>query len=109
MALSEDHDAGRISQFLFGALVGAGIALLLAPQSGEKLRRALRDYAARVSDEGDDALESATQAWDSAKERGEQFVEKGKESVREAARHVKGEVASAKNAMHEIKEASHPR
>ena len=83
--------------------------MLLAPQRGEKLRRALRDYAARIRDEGDDALAGATQAWDSAKERGEQFVEKGKESVREAARHVKGEVDSAKNAMHEIKEAAHPR
>ena len=109
MALSEDHEAGSISHFLFGALVGAGIALLLAPQSGEKVRRSVRDYAARVSDEGEDALDSATQAWDTAKERGEQFVEKGKKSVREAARHVKGEVASAENAMHEIKEGSHPR
>ena len=77
MALSEDHEAGRISPFLFGALVGAGIALLLAPQSGEKVRRSLRDYAARVSDEGEDALDSATQAWHSAKERGRTICGEG--------------------------------
>ena len=88
MAGTERHESGTFSAFLTGALVGAGIALLLAPQSGEKLRVALRDYANRAKDGLDEALDSGAEAWESAKNRGEEIIEKGKESIRDAARHI---------------------
>lgn len=40
---------GKIGNFLFGALIGAaigaGLAMLLAPASGEELRRQMRERA----------------------------------------------------------------
>lgn len=74
--------------FLVGGLIGAGAALLLAPQSGPKLRRTLRDYAER----GTEAVrERGRDAWDTAVDQGKEYVESGKETVRqvgEAARNI---------------------
>ena len=36
--------------FLVGGIVGAGIALLLAPKSGRELRKDIKDVAARTGD-----------------------------------------------------------
>ena len=45
------EDSSNWSAFVAGAFIGAGIALLLAPQSGSELRSSLRDYASRAKDE----------------------------------------------------------
>jgi gas vesicle protein len=43
---------GKIGNFLFGALIGAaigaGLAMLLAPASGEELRRQMRERASSL-------------------------------------------------------------
>jgi gas vesicle protein len=47
----DDRDGnsfGPVIGFALGTLVGAGIALLLAPASGERTRRRLADMARRV-------------------------------------------------------------
>lgn len=90
MGSSDRHDSGNVSAFLAGALVGAGVALLFAPQAGSQLRGLLRDRAARAKDELDDAVDRGANAVDSASARGEEFLDKGKESLREAGRQVKG-------------------
>jgi gas vesicle protein len=51
MTIPGNHESGIFAAFITGALVGAGVALLLAPQSGTKSREFLRDYAARMKDE----------------------------------------------------------
>ena len=104
MSISEHYESGIFSAFITGALVGAGVALLLAPQSGVKSREFLRDYAARVKDEIDEAFEYGVHALDSAKDRGEEVVEKGKESLREGSRQVKGMAEAAKKSVHEAKD-----
>jgi gas vesicle protein len=45
--------------FLLGAAVGAGVALLLAPSSGEETRRKLGDTARKLGDDLDDKVKSA--------------------------------------------------
>jgi len=60
--------------FLAGALIGAGVALLLAPQTGSQLRGMLRNYASQVKDE---ALERGKAAWDSAAKGGNQSPDQG--------------------------------
>jgi len=102
------QDSGIISAFLAGALLGAGIALLLAPQSGSQMRGLLRDYASRAKDELDDVIEQGSEAYGSAMERGQDFVEKGKESLREAGRQVKGFAETAKKAASEAKDELAP-
>jgi len=81
--------------FLAGAFIGAGIALLLAPQSGAETRTLLRDYAGKAKDEMyergrdaketfDSALERGKQAYETVKERGREAYETGKEAMRGA-------------------------
>lgn len=67
--------------FLVGAAVGAGIALLVAPQSGKQTRRMLQrryDFAADYVAEQADAV----------RERGREMVEGAKEKVAEVREKV---------------------
>lgn len=79
-------DSSNWSAFIAGAFIGAGVALLLAPQSGSELRSTLRDYASKAKDELDEATEQGRAVWDSAVERGQDYVEGGKETLRKAGR-----------------------
>ena len=45
----EKSSGGGLGGFLLGALVGAGAALLFAPQTGEETREVLREYRAADS------------------------------------------------------------
>jgi gas vesicle protein len=76
-------DATGCSAFMAGALIGAGVALLFAPQPGEELRNMLRSYANRAKD---DLLEKGQEAWDTAVERGREYYDKGEEVIRDAGR-----------------------
>jgi gas vesicle protein len=59
----DEHDThgGRsfLSGLLIGALVGAGLALLFAPQSGEETRRIIRRKARKLADEARERYEDA--------------------------------------------------
>lgn len=80
------EDVAGWSAFLAGALIGAGVALLFAPQRGSELRGLLRDYANRAKD---DLVERGEEAWDTAVERGKEYYNKGEELVRDAGRSAK--------------------
>lgn len=54
-----DNRTDALMAFLLGAAVGAGVALLLAPQSGEETRRKLGETARRLGDDLDDKVRSA--------------------------------------------------
>jgi gas vesicle protein len=104
MEPSDRYESGNLSAFFAGALVGAGVALLFAPQAGSQLRGLLRDYAARASDELGEAIDRGGEVWDQATERGEEFVEKGKESLRETTRQAKGFAAAGRTAVNDAKD-----
>src|SRR5437867_2694046 len=95
MNQDNDYSVGTAA-FLAGALIGAGVALLLAPQSGVETRDMLRHYAGRAKDELkqrgqevkstlDNAMERGKEAFESAKERSKDFYGGGKEALRNAA------------------------
>ena len=98
------HESGNLSAFITGALVGAGVALLFAPQSGAQMRGFLRDYAARAKDELDEVVDHGADVLGNAVERGQEFVEKGKESLRETSRQAKGFAAAGRQAVNDIKD-----
>ena len=100
----EYQDSGNLSAFLAGALVGAGIALLFAPQTGSQMRSMLRDYASRAKDELDGAVEQGAEVWDRAVDSGEEFAQKGKDAIRRAGRQAKEFVESAREEMAEAVE-----
>ena len=93
-----------MSTFIVGALVGAGVALLFAPQAGAQMRVLLRDYTARAKDELDEAVDRGDEAWDSAKDRGQEFVEKGKKSLREAGHQAKDVAEAGVQAVKDAKD-----
>lgn len=81
------------SAFLAGALIGAGVALLLAPQSGTELRRMLSSYANRAKE---DLLEKAEEVYDNGEEvvrdagrSAKEFAQQGQETVQDAGRSAK--------------------
>jgi gas vesicle protein len=98
------------SAFMAGALIGAGLALLFAPQTGTELRNQLRNYASRAKDE---AMERGKAAWDTAVERGKEYYEKGQEAVQEAGRSAREFTQSGKETIREAsnqaREAAKPR
>jgi gas vesicle protein len=92
-----DYSVGTAA-FIAGALIGAGVALLLAPQSGADTRNMLRDYAGRAKDELKERGKEAKATVDSALERGKEAYEsvkdqskKGYESAKQTFRDVGNE------------------
>lgn len=79
------------SAFLIGFVVGAGVALLFAPQSGEETREWISDNARRGYDE-------ASRRVGDAVDRGAEAVNRGKDLVNDtatAARRVYDKAARA--------------
>ena len=74
------------SSFVAGLLIGAGVAFLLAPQTGAQFRRSLRQYAADAKDGLNDLADKGMAAWDTAVEQGQAYAERGAETVRETAK-----------------------
>lgn len=52
----ERETGGGLGSFVIGALVGAGLALLFAPQSGEETQAEIRDRAQRLRDAAEDRV-----------------------------------------------------
>lgn len=52
--------AGTLGTFGVGLLVGAGIALMLAPKPGRELRENIRDRLRRAPQDIEEAMSSAT-------------------------------------------------
>ncbi|MCK6629166.1 MAG: YtxH domain-containing protein [Anaerolineae bacterium] len=76
-----------------GSLVGAGLALLLTPQSGENFRSQIRDKSLELKEEAAKGFREASQrAQEQAavwQEKGQEVLEKGKLTATEAISHGK--------------------
>jgi len=79
-----DQKGEKFVWLLAGLGLGAGIALLFAPQSGRETRRRLtrmaEDTRDRLTESGQEFLDKSKQAID----RGKQVIERGKAVVDEA-------------------------
>ena len=115
----ENHSAG-VGSFLVGLAVGAGIALLFAPRSGEATRRDIRrramrvrraagqvasDVADSVSDSFNDArrrveekLDAAREAVDLKRQQVQRAMEAGRVAAREARSELEQRIAETKAA-----------
>jgi gas vesicle protein len=89
--MSEKEDFGTFfAGLVVGGLVGAAVALLLAPQSGEETRTLIRDKSIEIKDRaveyGQDARMRASKAMDDARMRADDAIEqlrmRGEEYVR---------------------------
>ncbi len=71
--------------FLGGLVVGGGVALLLAPRSGEETRRIIKDYTKKAEEEALDKLKEAQQAVEDTIVRGKHSINEKKAAVLRAA------------------------
>lgn len=58
------ESASNLVCFLLGAAVGAGVALLYAPQEGSRTRRALSEKASEVKEKAQELSHTARERWD---------------------------------------------
>jgi gas vesicle protein len=70
-----------MAAFAVGALVGAGIALLYAPQSGRETRELLAQKTRELKDKAADALDGAKEMVQGKKNQILAAVEAGKEAM----------------------------
>lgn len=82
--MSQNRDSGSFFLgFLIGGLTGAIAALLLAPQSGEETRTAIRDKAIELTDQG---TESARSLYGQAEAAAQQAIKKAQDTLNLARR-----------------------
>lgn len=89
--IESDGGAG-VKWFLIGAMIGAGVAMLYAPQSGERTRRDIARRAKRIRRDVEGKLEDVR---DEVVDRSRRL----KESARDLAENVKGEVRDGRKAI----------
>lgn len=85
MSNDKEVSAGTMALlFLSGAAIGAGVALLLAPQSGRQSQEQLRGYAKRAQDGLHEFVEHASEAIAQTVEKGQELLQAKSSVVAEA-------------------------
>ena len=99
----ERSAAGSLFLLLVGGLVGAGIALLYAPLSGEESRRYLRIQKERARNRGRDLTESVKEKIgeivDEVKGSIDKFIEEGVELTKEKKAELFSAIEAGRKAM----------
>lgn len=67
--------------FLLGGVVGAGLALLLAPQSGAETRKKLRELTEDVKEKASEYVGQAREKVVSSLEKGKHVIEEKKSAI----------------------------
>ena len=80
----ESAPATIITAFVLGALTGAAVALLMAPQSGEETRRMIGDRARDSADRAADAARQGRELLNRQKENISSAIERGREAYQQA-------------------------
>ncbi|MGD2080290.1 MAG: YtxH domain-containing protein [Nitrospirota bacterium] len=94
---TQQTSAGSIMfSFLLGGIVGAGLALLLAPHSGPETRR-------RVTEFSGDVRKRADEAFDQARETVEAAFDKGRGTLQEKREAVTSAIEAGRDAFHKEK------
>ena len=86
--MSDNNDFGSfLSGFMIGGLVGAAVALLMAPQSGEETRVLIRDKSVELKDKTvasmEDAYARAEKAAADARVRAEELAQEAQARAEE--------------------------
>ncbi len=98
--MKEDHGYGAgtiLLSFLLGGIVGAGIALLFAPQSGRETRHRIKELT-------EDVKEKAKEYVEEVKEKVSTGIGKGKEFLEEKKSIIKSSIEAGQEAYEKEKE-----
>jgi len=104
MARDQGSDFGAfVSGFFIGGLVGAAVALLMAPQSGEETRTMIRDKSIELRDQmeatADEARARAEELAQEARERAENLQARGRVILEEQKARLDDAVQAGKKAV----------
>jgi gas vesicle protein len=87
---NKKQEGSVLVPFLVGGLVGAGVALLLAPKSGRELRHDIKDMASSTRDSITSAVERGKDLFESGRSAIKTAVETGKSAyIEERDKHLK--------------------
>ena len=77
--MSENTGSKMFFSFLTGAAIGAGLALLFAPQTGKETRRQIKDFSEKLGSEVKDGVEVVS-------EKTKAFVDGAKDTFKKKSR-----------------------
>jgi len=92
--MSENNNNALVGALMLvaGGIIGAGVALLFAPQSGERTRKDITRYAKKVKRKAegvvDDFSDTVSEMVDTVSEKAEDILEKGKDMAYEAKKEL---------------------
>lgn len=99
----EHYVTASLISFVAGSIVGAGIALLFAPQSGEYTRREMREKAERAIIKWhrmeDEIKEAMNETLHSIRLKASQLVDEGKDAAELKKHEILAAIAAGKNAL----------
>jgi gas vesicle protein len=103
-----ERSSGSLGSFLWGALCGAGIALLMAPRSGEETREVLRSRGrrlrARAQGTAEDLQGHLEDGYEVAKARVEEGFETARNSLTDIRTGARDAVDAGKATVHSARE-----
>lgn len=79
-----EREGSGLTSFVVGALVGAGLALLFAPRTGEETQAQLREKASQFRDVAEDRVRAAQRDLEARLDRAREGVEARVGQVRDA-------------------------
>lgn len=97
--MAENQTGSILGGFILGALVGAGIALLLAPASGEETRGMLMDKSRSLK-------EGAKSKLDDLKDGAKTKLDDVKQTLKDGARDVTAALSEGRDAFRRSHESS---
>jgi len=96
---------GALGLLTVGAIIGASVALLLAPKTGEETREILRekgaDLARRAQERGSELARRAQETMGEAQVKAQQYVGRGKEVLEDTSAQLRAAFEAGRGAMRE--------
>lgn len=107
MSESSDAEIGNfLTGFIIGGLVGAAVALVLAPQSGEETRAQIRQRSIEIRDQAstysEDARRRAEETAAAARSRAEKLAAEARAKGEELAERGKGIVTERRKQIDDL-------
>lgn len=103
-----EKKSGGLGSFFLGLAVGAGIALLFAPQSGEETRRGLARGARKVGRAAENAVgdvkEKVAETYESARQRVEEKIAETRDAIEMKRDQVQRAVQAGREAALQARE-----